>query len=75
MTSISEETHGQTVTTIVSVSGTPGGEAAEPLKGVKENAEYPLGSKCSLLAQDGSFPKTTLTFPWESDSFLFKTGH
>lgn len=73
MNSISEQTHGKKVT-IVSISSTPGGEDAEP-QGC-ERAVLSTHSSPSVHSQlqDGSFLQTHLTFPWESDSFLFKTG-
>lgn len=47
---ISEQTHGKKAATALSISSSPGGEDAQPLKGVKELCWGPTWGKCSLLA-------------------------
>lgn len=76
MNSISEQTHRKKVTTILSTSSTHSrGRRCTASEGCESCAEYPLVSKCSLLATSwGHFSKTTFTSPWELGSLLNKTG-
>lgn len=73
--SISEQTHGKKAATVLSISSTPGGEDAQPLKGVKELCWVPTCQEVLTPSYKlGPFPEPTFTSPWELESLWFTAG-